>query len=554
MRSDELKKGTKRAPHRSLLKALGLTNEEMKRPLIGIAGSFNEVVPGHMHLNQIMTAVKAGIRTAGGVPMEFSTIAICDGLAMNHEGMKMSLPSREIIADSIETTAMACPFDALVFIPNCDKIVPGMLMAAARLNIPSIFISGGPMLAGKFKGKKIGLSNMFEYVGEFEKGNISEAELCEAENLACPTCGSCSGMYTANTMNCLTEALGMGLSGNGTIPAVFSERLRLAKTAGMQILNVLKADLRPLDIMTKEGFYNAVAMDMALGGSTNTALHLPAIANECGFELSLKEFDEISKTTAQVCKLSPSGSHFIEDLHDAGGIPAVLKVLYENKKLKDTPTVMLKSQFEIAEKTRVNDSDVIRDFSNAYYKKGGLAALYGNLAPQGSIVKAGAVSSEMLSHTGKARVFNYEEDAVNAILNKKIIKGDVIVIRYEGPKGGPGMKEMLSPTAVLAGMGLDKDCALITDGRFSGASRGASIGHVSPEAAEGGLIAYVKEGDLIEIDINENRLNLLVDEEEIKKRKKETSLYKKEVKSSYLNRYRKLVSSASCGAIVLKNY
>jgi len=554
MRSDEIKKGSQRAPHRSLLKALGLVDEEIKRPIIGVAGSYNEIVPGHMHLDKIIDAVKTGVRLAGGVPLEFSTIAVCDGLAMNHKGMSFSLPSREIIADSAEISAMAMPFDAMIFIPSCDKVVPGMLMAAARLNIPSIFISGGPMLAGVFKGKKIGLSNVFEYVGEYENGTMSCDDLAEAENSACPTCGSCSGMYTANTMNCLTEALGMALSGNGTIPAVFSERIRLAKTAGMQVLKLLEADLKPKDIMTKDAFYNAIAVDMALGGSTNSSLHLPAIANECGIELTLKEFDNVSKEVFQICKLSPSGEHFIEDLQMAGGVSAVMNVLHQNNCLKEAPTVMLKPQLEVAEGSKVLDENVIRSFENAYYKNGGLATLYGNLAADGAIVKAGAVDKAMIKHSGPARIFENEEDSVKAILGGKIKKGDVLVIRYEGPKGGPGMREMLAPTATLAGMGLDKYCALITDGRFSGASRGAAIGHISPEAAEGGLIGMVKEGDLIEIDIPNRSIFLKVSDSEIEKRRGSFKPLIKQVESSYLRRYQQVVSSASMGAVVLKNY
>ena len=554
MRSDELKKGSQRSPHRSLLKALGLIDEEIKRPIIGIASSFNEIVPGHTHLDKIVEAVKTGVRLAGGVPLEFNTIAVCDGLAMNHKGMSFSLPSREIIADSAEISAMAMPFDAMIFIPNCDKVVPGMLMAAGRLNIPSIFISGGPMLAGIFKDKKIGLSNVFEYVGEYENGTMTCEELNQAENAACPTCGSCSGMYTANTMNCLTEALGMALSGNGTIPAVFSERIRLAKTAGMQVLKLLEANLRPRDIMTKDAFYNAIAVDMALGGSTNSSLHLPAIANDCGIELTLKEFDNVSKKVLQICKLSPSGKYFIEDLHMAGGVSGVMNVLDKNNCLKETPTVMLKTQLEVARSSKVLDKEIIRDFDNAYYKNGGLATLYGNLAIDGAIVKSGAVDETMQIHSGIARVFDNEEESVKAILGGNIKKGDVIVIRYEGPKGGPGMREMLAPTATLAGMGLDKHCALITDGRFSGASRGAAIGHISPEAAEGGLIGLVKEGDIIEINIPERSIILKVSDSELEKRKVNFKPLIKKVESSYLRRYQKIVSSASKGAILLKNY
>lgn len=554
MRSDEIKKGSQRAPHRSLLKALGLVDEEIKRPIIGIAGSYNEIVPGHTHLDKIIEAVKTGVRLAGGVPLEFSSIAVCDGLAMNHNGMSFSLPSREIIADSVEISGMAMPFDAIVFIPNCDKVVPGMLMAAARLNVPSIFISGGPMLAGIFKGKKIGLSNVFEYVGEYENGTMSCEDLVEAENAACPTCGSCSGMYTANTMNCLTEALGLALSGNGTIPAVFSERIRLAKTAGMQILKLLEADLRPRDVMTKDAFYNAIAVDMAMGGSTNSSLHLPAIANECGIELTLKEFDDVSKEVLQICKLSPSGEHFIEDLQMAGGVSAVMNVLHQNNCLKEAPTVMLKNQLEVAKTSKVLDENVIRSFDNAYYKNGGLATLYGNLAIDGCIVKAGAVDKTMIVHSGPARVFENEEESVKSILGGKVKKGDIIVIRYEGPKGGPGMREMLAPTATLAGMGLDEHCALITDGRFSGASRGAAIGHVSPEAAEGGLIGIVKEGDIIEINIPNRSISLKVSDDELENRKRNFKPLVKKIESSYLKRYQKMVSSASKGAVLLKNY
>ena len=497
-RSDNLKTGVARAPHRSLLKALGFVDEEMGRPVIGIANSFNEIIPGHVGLKNIVQAVKDGIRNAGGVPIEFNTIGICDGLAMNHIGMKYSLVTRNIIADSIEATAMATPFDAMVFIPNCDKVVPGMLIAAARLNIPSVFVSGGAMLAGVHNGKKIGLSDVFEAVGKHQTGEMGDAELAEIENTACPTCGSCSGMYTANTMNCLTEALGMGLPGNGTIPAVYSERLRLAKLAGMQAVEVLKANLRPKDIMTREAFENAVALDMALGGSSNTALHLPAIAHEAGVPLSLDDFDRIAQNTPQLSKLSPSGKYFIEDLYAAGGVSAVLKRLAENGRLHtDCKTVALKTQGEIATAAHVVDEDV-----------------------DGSVVKAGAVDDDMLVHSGPAKVFNSEEEAVEAITGGKIVKGDVVVIRYEGPKGGPGMREMLTPTSMIAGMGLDKDVALLTDGRFSGATRGASIGHVSPEAAAGGTIAVVEDGDIINIDIPNGKLELAVSDDEIARRKK----------------------------------
>lgn len=551
MRSDMMKTGVKRAPHRSLFKALGLTDEEIKRPIIGIAGSYNEIIPGHMHLRQIIDAVKAGVRTAGGIPLEFGTIGVCDGIAMNHIGMNYSLPTRQIIADSIEATCMATPFDGLILIPNCDKVVPGMIMAAAKLNIPSIVISGGPMLAGKFKGKKIGLSNMFEYVGEYEKGNMSLDDLNCAENTACPTCGSCSGMYTANTMNCLTEALGMGLPGNGTVPAVYSERIRLAKSAGMQILKLVEADLKPRDILTREALLNAVTVDMALGGSTNTALHLPAIAHSAGVECSLDDFETASQRTPQLCKLSPSGDHYIEDLYEAGGISSVLRVLEENNLLLSSKTVTLKDIKDIAKSAGKNDGVVIKDFDKPAYAKGGLAILKGNLAPNGSVVKEGAVAPEMLVHKGPARVFESEEACIDAILANKIVKGDVIVIRYEGPKGGPGMREMLAPTATIAGMGLGKDVALLTDGRFSGATRGASIGHVSPEAAEGGTIGLVEEGDIIAIDIPNRKLELLVSEDVLTERRAKFVAPEPKIKDGYLVRFSKSVSSADKGAIVL---
>lgn len=548
-RSNNLTKGAARAPHRSLLKGLGFVNEEMDRPIIGVANSFNEVIPGHVHLNTLVQAVKDGIRNAGGVPMEFNTIGICDGLAMNHIGMKYSLVTRNIIADSIEATAMATPFDAIVFIPNCDKVVPGMLIAAARLNIPSLIISGGAMLAGVYKGKKVGLSNVFEAVGKFNAGLMTQKELNMVEDLACPTCGSCSGMYTANTMNCLTEALGMALPGNGTVPAVFSERLRLAKKAGMQIMEVLKADLRPKDIMTREAFENAVAVDMALGGSSNTALHLPAIAHEAGIKLTLDDFNDIAKKTPQLCKLSPSGEYFIEDLYRAGGVTAVMKRMYENGRLNgNAKTVALQTQEELVKDAYINDDDVIKPWDKPAYETGGIAVLKGNLAKDGSVVKEGAVAKEMLVHSGPAKVFDSEEAAVEAIVGKKIVAGDVVVIRYEGPKGGPGMREMLSPTAMIAGMGLDKDVALITDGRFSGATRGASIGHVSPEAAAGGTIAIIQDGDIIEIDIPNRKLNVRLSDEEITKRKAELKPYKPNV-SGYLKKYALHVSSAAEGAI-----
>ena len=540
MRSDEVKYGAKRAPHRSLLRALGITEEEARKPIIGIASSFNEIVPGHMHLKTIVEAVKAGVRTAGGLPMEFNTIAVCDGLAMNHEGMKYSLVTREIVADSIEATGMAMPFDAMVFIPSCDKVVPGMLMAAARLNIPSIFISGGPMLAGKFRNKKIGLSDLFEYIGEYEKGILSEEELIESENSACPTCGSCSGMYTANTMNCLTEALGMALPGNGTIPAVYSKRLLLAKLSGMQIMKVLEKDLRPSDIMTKEGFYNALRVDMALGGSTNTALHLCEIAKNMKVDINLDDFQKASQETPQLCKLSPSGKDFIEDLDEAGGILGVMKRLNELNLVNPIPTVSLKTQKELVEKAVVKDNNVIREVTNPYNTTGGLTVLRGNIAKEGSIVKSAGVLKEMLVHSGPARVFNSEEEAVEAIYGNKIKSGDVVVIKYEGIKGGPGMREMLTPTSAIAGMRLDKEVALITDGRFSGATRGASIGHVSPEATLGGEIGIVEEGDIIEIDIPNGKLNVRLSDEEIEERKKKFKPILKENNSVCLKRFREM--------------
>lgn len=553
MRSDNLFKGETRVPHRSLLKALGFTDDEMKKPLIGIVNSFNEVIPGHVHLKQLVQSVKDGVRNTGGVPMEFNTIGVCDGLAMNHEGMKYSLVTRNIIADSIEAMAMATPFDGLIFIPNCDKVVPGMLIAAARLNIPSIFVSGGPMLAGTYKGRKISLSSAFEAVGAFKAGKISKEELEKIENSSCPTCGSCSGMFTANTMNCLTEALGMSLPGNGTIPAVYSERARLAKETGKQILKLVEKNLKPLDIMTKEAFENAVALDMALGGSSNTALHLPAIAHEAGINLSLDDFDRISKNTKQICKLAPASNYHIEDLYNAGGVSGVLKRLLENKVLNENSiTVTTKNIKEIVENTEILDDTIIKPWNAPAYSSGGIAVLKGNLAPDGCVVKEGAVDQNMLKHTGPAKVYNSEEEAVEGILNNKIEKGDILVIRYEGPKGGPGMREMLTPTSLLSGMGLDKDVALITDGRFSGATRGASIGHVSPEAASGGNIALIENGDLIAIDIPNRKIELLVSEVELEIRKRKLPKFKSTAKG-YLKKYALHVSSAAQGAIEILN-
>jgi dihydroxy-acid dehydratase len=547
MRSDSARKGLEKAPHRSLFKALGFVDEEMDRPLIGIANSYSEIVPGHMNLDKIVQAVKDGIRLAGGVPVEFSTISVCDGIAMNHRGMSYSLPSRQIIADSVEIVANAHAFDGLVAIPNCDKVVPGMLMAAARVNIPSILISGGPMLAGKVNGKTVDLASVFEAVGSVKAGKMTEDELLEYENCACPTCGSCSGMFTANSMNCLSEVLGMALPYNGTIPAVFSERIRLAKRAGMKIVEIVKKGMKPSDILTEDAFMNAVTVDMALGCSTNSLLHLPAIAHEAGVEINFDKVNEISERTPNLCKLSPAGYHHIEDLNAAGGIPAVINELTKKEVInKDCLTVTGNTIYENVKNAYVKDNNVIRSVEKPYSSTGGLVVLKGTLAPDGAVVKKSAVAPEMMKHTGPARVFDSEEEAGEAILGNKINDGDVVIIRYEGPKGGPGMREMLSPTALIAGMGKDKTVALITDGRFSGATRGASIGHVSPEAAEGGPIGLVKEGDIIEIDIENKKLNLLVDNKELNKRNPEGKM--KQVKG-YLKAYRKQVSSACKGAI-----
>ena len=542
-------KGLEKAPHRSLLHALGLTRTEMERPLIGVVNAANEVVPGHMHLDRIAEAVKAGVRAAGGTPMEVPAIAVCDGLAMNHEGMRFSLPSREIIADSVEIMATAHPFDGLVLIPNCDKCVPGMLMAALRLNIPAIVVSGGPMLAGD---NNTDLNSVFEAVGKLRAGLINEDELRQVEESACPGCGSCSGMFTANTMNCLSEAVGLALPGNGTIPAVSSARIRLAKESGMQILELIRRDLRPRQIVTEKAVRNAVACDMALGGSTNTVLHLPAVFAEAGLSLTLDIFDEVSRTTPNLCKLAPAGRHHIEDLHRAGGIPAVLAELLRKGHIDGSPlTVTGRTLAEnIADlNARVMDESVIHPLEQPYSPEGGIAILHGNLAPQGAVVKQSAVAPEMKRREAVARVFECEEDAMHAILDGKIKPGDVVVIRYEGPRGGPGMREMLSPTSAIAGMGLDKDVALITDGRFSGATRGAAIGHISPEAADGGPIALVEEGDIIRIDIPARRLELLVDDAVLDKRR--ASLRPRALKTSspFLRRYAGQVSSAASGAV-----
>ena len=522
----------------------------MARPLIGIVNSHNDIVPGHINLDKIAAAVKAGVRLAGGTPMEFQTIGVCDGIAMNHIGMKYSLGSRELIADSVEIMATAHAFDALVFIPNCDKIVPGMMMAAARLNIPSIFVSGGPMLAGRVKGNAVSLTQVFEGVGAAAADRIKAEDLVDLEENACPTCGSCSGMFTANSMNCLTEALGMALSGNGTIPAVYSERIRLAKKTGMKIMELLDKDIRPLDILTQQSFENAVRMDMAIGCSTNSVLHLLAMASEAGVQIDLDIFNQISAQTPHLCKISPAGGHHMEDFNQAGGVQALLNELQKGDLLHtDCMTVTGKTVGENIAHTPVLDYEVIRPLHDPYSPTGGLAILFGNLAPEGAVVKKGAVAEEMMQHEGPARVFDSEEEAVAAILSKAILPGDVIVIRYEGPRGGPGMREMLTPTSAVAGMGLDKEVALITDGRFSGATRGASIGHVSPEAAAGGTIALVEEGDRIRIDIPANRLELLVDSQELSRRLRLWTAPEPRIRSGYMKRYAEMVQSASTGAI-----
>jgi dihydroxy-acid dehydratase len=554
MRSKNMTSGIDRAPHRSLLKALGLTDREINGPLIGIANSANSIIPGHVHVNRVVDAVKAGIRLAGGTPLDFGVIGVCDGLAMGHTGMKYSLASRELIADSIEIMATAHPFDAIVMVPNCDKIVPGMLMAAARINIPTIFVSGGAMLSGHVpgdnKGCGIDLTTVFEAVGAVNAGKMGEEELLEIENSACPTCGSCSGMFTANSMNCLTEALGMGLPGNGTIPAVYAERDRLAKEAGYKIMDLLEKNITPSDIMTQKAFENALAVDMALGCSTNSMLHLPAIAHEAHVNLDIFMANEVSSRTPNLCHLAPAGPYHIEDLYRAGGVMAVMKELDKKNLInRECITVSGDTIESQVSKARNYDSEVIRPIDNPYSATGGIAVLRGNLAPDGAVVKRSAVAPEMLAHTGPARVFESEEEVSAAIKMGKIHKKDVIVIRYEGPKGGPGMREMLGPTSAIAGMGLDKDVALITDGRFSGATRGASIGHVSPEAAEGGPIAFVEEGDLIEIDINKGILNLLVDEDVIEKRKKGWTKKEAPITTGYLGRYARMVTSASTGAV-----
>lgn len=553
MDSKVMKSGFDKAPQRSLLHALGLTEEEIERPLVGIVSSYNEIVPGHMNLDKICEAVKIGVSMAGGTPIVFPAIAVCDGIAMGHKGMKYSLVTRDLIADSTEAMALAHAFDALVMIPNCDKNVPGLLMAAARINVPTIFVSGGPMLAGHVKGHKTSLSSMFEAVGAYQAGKISKEELKEYELNTCPTCGSCSGMYTANSHNCLTEVLGMGLAGNGTIPAVYSKRIELAKHAGMQVMELYRKNIRPRDIMTKEAFENALTADMALGCSTNSMLHLPAIANECGFEINLDIANEISARTPNLCHLAPAGPTYIEELDAAGGVYAVLNELVKKDLIHtDVMTVTGKTLKENLVGHVNKNLNVIRPIDNPYSQTGGIAVLKGNLAEDGCVVKRSAVAKEMLVHEGPAKVFDSEEEAIQGIFGGKIKAGDVVVIRYEGPSGGPGMREMLSPTSAIAGMGLDKEVALITDGRFSGATRGAAIGHISPEAVQGGLIAYVKDGDMISINIPEHKIELKVSNEIIEKRKQEMPIKVKTDVTGYLARYAKMVSSADKGAIINK--
>ena len=551
MKSDNVRKGIQQGPHRSLFNALGHTKEEMNKPLVGIVSSYNEIVPGHMNLDKIVDAVKLGVAMAGGTPVVFPAIAVCDGIAMGHEGMKYSLASRELIADSTEVMARAHQFDALVMVPNCDKNVPGLLMAAARINVPTVLVSGGPMLAGRVKGEKRSLSSMFEAIGSYAAGIMTEEEVVEFENKVCPTCGSCSGMYTANSMNCLTEAIGMGLKGNGTIPAVYSERIKLAKHAGMKVMELYEKNIRPRDILTQKAFMNALTVDMALGCSTNSMLHLPAIAHEAGVKLTLDLANEISEKTPNLCHLAPAGYTYMEDLNEAGGVYAVMNELSKKGLLyTDLITATGKTVKENIANCENKDINTIRPIDNPYSETGGLAALKGNLAPNGSIVKRSAVCDEMLVHSGPARVFDCEEDAITAIKGGKIVPGDVVVIRYEGPKGGPGMREMLNPTSAIAGMGLGESVALITDGRFSGASRGASIGHVSPEAAVGGPIALVEEGDIINININEKTLNLQVSQEEMEERRKKWSPKDPKIATGYLKRYSKMVTSGDRGAIL----
>jgi dihydroxy-acid dehydratase len=550
MRSDLMKKGLEKAPHRSLFKAMGLTDEEIRRPMVGIANSANELIPGHIHLDRIVEAVKAGVRLAGGTPLEFSTIGVCDGIAMNHEGMKYSLASRELIADSVEVMAMAHPFDALVMVTNCDKIIPGMLMAILRLNVPSIVISGGPMMTGKIADREVDLISVFEGVGRVARGEWKKARLDELEDCACPGCGSCAGMFTANSMNCMSEAVGLALPGNGTIPAVHAARIRLAKIAGMKVMELWKRNIKPRDIATLAAFKNAMAADMALGCSTNTVLHLPAIAHEAGINLNLDLFNQVSQKTPHLCFLSPAGPHHLHDLDAAGGVQAVIAELSKLGVIdKKVMTATGKTLGVNLKGVKVKDYKVIRSISNPYHKEGGLAILRGNLAPGGAVVKQSAVAPEMMVNEGRAIVFESEPEAMAAILAGKVKPGHIVIVRYEGPKGGPGMQEMLSPTSAIAGMGLDKDVALITDGRFSGGSRGAAIGHVSPEAAEGGPIALVRNGDRIRIDISKKKLTLLVSEEELRRRKKAWKPRKPKITSGYAARYAQMVTSAGTGAV-----
>ncbi len=551
MKSDIVKKGVEKAPHRSLFKAMGYTDEEINRPLIGVANAKNEIIPGHIHLDKITEAVKAGIRMAGGTPVEFGSIGVCDGIAMGHVGMKYSLATRELIADSCEAMGMAHSFDGMVFIPNCDKIVPGMLMAAARINVPAVVVSGGPMLSVNRNGKQLDLNSVFEAVGACKAGKMTEEEVADFEDHACPGCGSCAGMFTANSMNCLTEVLGLGLPGNGTIPAVYAERIRLAKYAGMKVMELVEKDIKPSDILNAEAFENALTVDMALGCSTNSVLHLPAIANEVGIELNLDAINDISSKVPNLCKLAPAGQHHIQDLYAAGGVQAVMKELSRKDLLHlDLMTVTGKTVGENIQGATVKDREVIRSIDNPYSATGGIAILKGNIAPDGAAVKRSAVAAEMMIHKGPARVFDSEDDAIKAIYGGNIHKGDVVIIRYEGPRGGPGMREMLGPTSAIAGMGMDKEVALITDGRFSGASRGASIGHVSPEAMEGGPIAAVREGDIVAIDIPAGKLNIEVSDEEIDKRMREWKAPAPRITKGYLGRYARLVSSASTGAVL----
>lgn len=548
--SERVTKGISRAPHRSLFKSMGYIDEELNQPLVAIVNAKSDIIPGHIHLDQIVEQVKAGVRMAGGTPVVIPAIGVCDGIAMGHKGMHYSLVTRELIADSVESMVMAHGFDAMVMVPNCDKIVPGMLMAAGRLDIPTVFVSGGPMLAGVVKGKKVSLSTVFEAVGAVNNNAMSEEELLEYENKACPGCGSCSGMFTANSMNCLTEVLGMGLTGNGSIPAVYASRMRLAKYAGMAVMKAFEKGITPSKVMTKEAFDNALTVDMALGCSTNSVLHLPAIAHECGISIPLESINEISDRTPNLCRLSPAGHHHMEDLFAAGGVEAVMNELHKKELLNNTQTATGEMLFERIESAKNTDEEVIRPVDNPYSATGGLKILFGNIAPLGCVVKKSAVARSMLTHEGPAKVYDSEEEAISAIMGKEVVAGDVVVIRYEGPKGGPGMREMLSPTSALAGMGLDKEVALITDGRFSGATRGAAIGHVSPEAASGGPIAYIQNGDVIAIDIMNASIEVKVSEDELDQRKKQWTLKEPKIKQGYLKRYAKLVQSANTGAIL----